>query len=466
MRLSKGQRRWFCGALACVALAALAAILADALLARLRPTLDLSAVCGEQTVSERGRSTLIETSGTIAVTCVLPSGSPAAAPVGLLLRKFAQASREVAGATLELEYVDPREDAGAAARLMAQGADGPGLLFRQAGRRVFVPERELLAPQGGVYDPVEAEAAVTSALMRLGAEGVTVGWLTERTLPAAGDGARPPYADTDPVAGFSGLRRALEREGVRIRPVSLREGGVPASVRALIVMAPRHDLSDSERARLSEWLDRGGRLLCALPPAGDAGLGPLLGQWGIRAGLTPGVPARRGMDGAGLADRLSDEHPITRELAGGGTLLSFGAPRALWATPPENGSVTVTPLVSIDLDPAADAPGHVATVMMAAESGSGMGSDLAFHRGRVVAVGEADFATNRFTLGHASANRDLALNAVRWLVELPGSGARSGAGVLRVGQDSHAWRRDFAVAVLFVPMALCLGLWLVTRRRG
>ncbi len=204
MRLSKGQRKWFLGALVCVALAALAAILADTLLARLRPTLDLSAYCGEPTVSERGRTTLMETSGTLSVACVLPSESPAAAPVGQLLRKFAQVSREVAGAAIELEYVEPREDAGTAARLMAQGANGPGLLFRQAGRRVFVPERDLLTAQGSVYDPVEAGTAVTAALMRLSAEGVTVGWPTE----GAAEG-RPAYADPDPTAGLSGLRPAL-----------------------------------------------------------------------------------------------------------------------------------------------------------------------------------------------------------------------------------------------------------------
>lgn len=485
MRLSKGQRKWFCGAIICVALALLAAILADTLLARLRPTLNLSAYCGEPTVSERGRTTLTETSGTISVACVLPSESPAAAPVGQLLRKFAQVSREVAGATIELEYVDPREDAGAAARLMAQGADGPGLLFRQAGRRVFVPERDLLAAQGGIYDPVEAESAVTAALMRLSVEGVTVGWLTE----GAAEG-RPTYADTDPMNGFSDFRRALEREGIRIIPVSLQQAGeIPESVSALLIMGPHHDLSAAERVRLEEWLDRGGRLLCALPPAGDVGLAPLLEQWGIRVETTPRVPSRNGADGTGLADRLADNHPITRELTEGGAQVTFVAPRALRmvaadhcsaavsqpsdasastprAVSSDHGSVTVTPLVSIDTLPTETLPDRVATVMMAAESGSGMGADLAFHRGRVVVVGESGFATNRFTRGHASANRDLAVNAVRWLVELPGSGASSGAGVLRVGQDSRAWRKDFAIAVLFVPATLCLLLWLATRRRG
>ncbi len=462
MRLSGGQRRWFAGAILCVALAAFAAVLADALLARLRPTVDWTAWGGGPVLSERGRATLTDTSGTVSVACVLPTESPAALPVGRLLRAFAQASRDVAGATIEIAYVDPRVEVGAAARLMAQGAEGAGLLFRQAGRHVFLPERALLDDSGTAYDPAEAESAVAAALARLSRPaGVEVGWLT-------GHG-EADFAGTDPVRGFSGLRRALENEGCRLRPltldVSAEDGGIPVTVGAVVIAGPRYPITSAERAFLLDWLDRGGRLLCALPEAGDAGLGPLLERWGVRAGAWPRRPIRRGEGDAGLTDALSAEHPITRELAGKASI-AFGAPRALAAEGRRD--LTVTPLARMEVAPVPGAAqtNETVAVMVAAERGGRVGADLAFRPGRVVAVGETAWAENRNTLNHASANRDLAVNAIRWLTGLSGSGARSGAGVLRVGQDAQAWRRDFLAVALGVPFALCLALWLFTRRRG
>lgn len=460
MRLSKGQRNWFLGAFACVALAALAAVLADALLARLSPTLDLSAFGAGVEISERGRATLTDTAGVISVTCVLPAESPAAAPVGRLLRTFAQASRDAAGATLELAYVDPRVDAGAAERLMGQGAEGPGILFRQAGRRVFVHEAALLSALDGTYDPAEADGAITAALARLTrSEGVEVGWLTGHGEPA--------FDGTDPLTGFSGLRRALENEGCRLRPLALDasapDGGIPEDLGALLIVSPRYPVTSAERAVLIDWLDQGGRLFCALPPSGDAGLGPLLARWGIRVGDAPRVPARRGEGDAGLTDLLSAKHPVTRELAAADARVTFCAPRALWVEPIRGVAATV--LAELDALPPDGADEGPVGVMVAAERGSRVDADLAFRPGRVIAVGEAAFAANRLVLDHASPNRDLAVNAVRWLTGLSGSGARSGAGVLRVGQDARAWRLDFLLAALGVPLALCLVLWLVTRRR-
>ena len=462
MRLTRGQWRWFLGAGVCVALAALAAVLADALLARLRPTIDVSALGVGPALSERGRATLTDTSGAIAVSCLLPAESPAALPVGRLLRAFAQASRDAAGATFTIAYVDPRMEIGETTRLMAQGAEGPGILFRQMGRHAFVPENALLSVSGA-YDPAEAESAVTAAIARLSrAEGLEIAWLTGHGEPA--------FDGTDPLSGFSGLRRALENEGCRLRPltldVSAEGGGIPDSVGALMIVAPRYPVTSPERAILLDWLDRGGRLFCALPSSGDAGLGPLLERWGIRFGAWPRTPTRRAEGDAGLTDLLAADHPVTQELAGRAQLV-FGAPRALMTEAVRG--VSVTPLVRLEAAPlpnAAAQTNQTVAVMMAAERGGRVGTDLAFRPGRVVAVGEAAFAENRYVLNHATANRDLTVNAMRWLTGLSGSGARTGAGVLRIGADARAWRVDFLTVALGVPFALCLLLWLLTRRRG
>lgn len=463
MRLSRNQRKWFFGAFCCVSLAALAAALADALLAQWRPNLDLRNFGPETVLSERARTALADTTGNVSITCILPKDSAASLPTGRLLRAIAQASRTEAGAVLEVAYVDPRLEPAAAAQLMAQGAEGTGLLLRRAGRSVFVPERALLTETGG-YDPAEAEGALVAALARLSrADGVTVGWLM-------GHGEQN-LTGTDPITGFSGLRRTLENEGFRIRELTLDaaapEATIPADLGALVVMGPRYPITAPERALLADWLERGGRLFLALPPSGDAGLGPLLERWGIRAGTFPRRPTRSTDGGAGLTKSLSVGHPVTRELAGLAQL-SFVAPRALVAAEVPRG-VTVTPLVQMEAWSSTDSvarTNETVTVMLAAERGGAAGSDLAFRPGRLIVTGETLFAENRYVLNHATANRDLLSNAVRWLMGLSGSGARGGAGVLRIGQDRRAWRTDFLVVALGVPFLLCAFLWMFNRRRS
>lgn len=462
MRLSGTQRGWFLGAFCCVALAALAAILADALLAQWRPVADLSGLGAEAALSERAKAVLTDTAGTVSVTCVLPADSPAALPTGRLLRAFAQASRAVAGAALEIAYVDPRLEPAAAAQLMAQGAEGTGLLLRRAGRGVFVPERALLG-EAGAYDPAEAESALVAALARLArADGVVVGWLMGHGEPSPGG--------TDPLDGFSGFRRTLENEGFRIRELTLDaaapDAAIPAELGALVVMGPRYPVTAPERELLADWLERGGRLFLALPPSGDAGLGSLLGRWGIRVGTSPRRPVRQTEGGAGITGALSAEHPVTRELAGRAQQ-TFVAPRALSTAEVPRG-VAVTPLARMGVRPLPDGTARTnetVTVLLAAERGGAAGSDLAFRPGRLMVAGETAFAENRYVLNHATANRDLLSNALRWLTGLSGSGARGGAGVLRVGQDRRAWRTDFLIVALGVPFALCAFLWLLSRRR-
>ncbi len=464
MKLSKTQRRWFFCATLCILLAMLSALLFDLLLAQWRPSIDLSGHGAAFTLSERSKATLTDTAGTINISSIFPEDSPIALPTGHLLRSYQELSKGVAGAKIEIAYIDPRVETNAAARLMALGVRGTGVFFRQAGRTIFVPESALLSPTGG-YDPAEAEAALTAAISRLSrVDGLVIGWLT-------GHG-EPRYDDTDPSTGYSGLRRALENEGYIIRDLSLdvtsgATATIPAEVNLIMIMNPRYPVSSAERDILSDWLDRGGRLLCALPHAGDAGLAPLLERWGVRAGTFPRRPIRRTVGNAGLTTSLSAEHLVTRDLAGQATL-TFRAPRALISVPQKG--LTLTSLVEMDVKPlvhaTADTPSETVTVMLSAERGSRVGEDLAFRPGRLVVVGETGFAENDYLLKHASANRDLSVNAVRWLTGLPGSGAQGGSGVMRFNQDRRTWRFQLWIVAGAVPLLFCLILGFITRRRS
>ncbi len=464
MKLSPSQRRWFIGAFVSTVLAILSAILFDLLLAQWRPVVDFTSHGMAISLSERSKATLTDTAGTIQVTSIFPKESPIALPVGHLLRAYQEAAKSVSGATFDISYVDPRVETHTAAQLMAQGVRGTGLFFRQAGRAIFIPEAALLSPTGG-YDPAEAEAAVSAALARLSRQdGIVIGWLM-------GHG-EPKFDTTDPSTGYSGLRRALENEGCIIRELTLdvtspERAKIPDDVNAIMVMSPRYPVSAAERAILSDWLDRGGRLLCALPHAGEAGLAPLLERWGIRAGTAPRQPIQQTAGEAGLTTSLATDHLITRELAGQATM-TFRAPRALIPLPQKG--VTLTPLVNMDVAPlptsSISSATETVTIMLSAERGSRVGEDLAFRPGRLIVIGEAGFAENDYLLNHASANRDLSVNAIRWLIGLPGSGAQSGTGIMRFNQDRSTWRMQLWIVAGAVPLIFCLLIGFITRRRS
>lgn len=463
MKLSATQRRWFLGAITCLVLVCIAAVLTDILLAQWNPVLNLTALGARHSLSERSLDTIAETDGTISVVCIFPSESSVALPIGRLVRTFAQASRQEAGADFEITYVDPRMEPGAAAQLVAQGATGIGLLFRQEGRTVFVPEYALVTANG-TYAPTDAENAVASAMARLSRQdGVVVGWLTGHGESALNS--------TDPHTGTSGLQRALENEGCRLREIRLdvtREASraIPEEVKVLLVVNPRYPVTAAERVALSDWLDEGGRLFCVLPASSDVGLESLLERWGVRVGTLPRRPTKRILGDWGLTDLLSDEHSITRELAGK-TQIALCAPRELIAQPVQG--ISLTPLVSMSVaslrEGLAVEPDLI-QVMMAAERGALLDPELGFRPGRIIVMGDAAFTENRHILNHASANRDLAVNAIRWLTGLDGSGARSGAAVLITGLDLRAWRTNFIVVALVVPFAFCFFFWLLERRRA
>ncbi len=121
-------------------------------------------------------------------------------------------------------------------------------------------------------------------------------------------------------------------------------------------------------------------------------------------------------------------------------------------------------------DPAAaDVPGGAAVMVMAE-----LGPEGAARRGRLLVVGDADFASDAYLdlLG----NRDLALNAVAWLTEEPalaGERPTRVAEVLRplsplVLTESQARALLLGVAVVQPGLVLALGALVVgvRRRRG
>jgi hypothetical protein len=452
MKLTPSQWRWFIGAALCVVLSATVAVLIDLLLIQWRPSFNLKSLHREANLSERTITTLADTAGTISIACILPSNSPAAAPAGRLLRRFEKASNENSGASLEISYIDPRTNPRLAGQMVAYGAPSVGILLRQAGRHVFIPEYALL-DANKAFEPASAEEAIAAGFARLSrTDGIQIGWLTGHGEPA--------FEDTDPTTGFSGFRRALENEGCLLRNITLPTEGhgasIPAEVSVIILTAPRYSLSAAERTQLSDWLDHGGRLLCILPAGTTSGLEPLFEAWGLRIGATPRTGMATTASGASIASLLNEIHPITSELAGK-THITLNSPRALYAF--DVRSIVATHLLQLPVAPLPNTPSasqEIATVLLAAERGSLVGADLGFRPGRIVIAGDETFINNSYVLNHASANRDLAINTMRWLTGLSGSGARGASQVLYVGYNRRAWLRLFLISGVLFPLIFCL----------
>lgn len=462
MRLSSSQRRWFFCATLCVLLVAVIAILIDLLLIQWRPMLDLKGADVGLPLSERSCETLTDTAGTIAITSILPAESPATLPMGHLLRRFEQTSRDRSGATLEITYVDPRTEPQFTAQMMAVGAEGTGVLIRQAGRSIFVPERALLSETTGNFDPANAEDALAAAFSRLSrADDIQIGWLT-------GHG-EPLPTSTDPQEGYSGLFRALGNEGCFLREIKLDThtsvATIPSEVKAIAIVNPRYPITPAERTLLSEWLDRGGRLICFLPTGDNTGLDPLLEKWGVRVGITPRLGTSTATSGLSYATHLDQLHPITRDLAGQ-TSVVFCAPKALY--PCDTRGISITALVKLPVEAlpnsTTSSSEEMINVLLAAERGSIVGDDLGFRPGRIIVFGDATFASNRNILNRASANRDLTINAFQWLTGLSGSSSRGASYGIMIGNNKQTWLKTLLITGLVIPLVFCLLLKLISWR--
>jgi ABC-type uncharacterized transport system involved in gliding motility auxiliary subunit len=260
-----------------------------------------------------------------------------------------------------------------------------------------------------------------------------------RVVFTTGHGERSPGDDHD---GYRRLATAIERENGRAETASLVSGDVPDATDLVIVAGPRHDLLPAEVARLAAYLRRGGALLLLLEPGTLPNLAELLASLGIRIADDVIVDRERsviGTDGlAAIVELFKRGNPISEP---GGAVIGTGAvlpsarsvdvvadvagvtAEAIARTGPTAWAMAGVERARRGDAPSTDAqdvPGGAA-VMVMAEVGSGDGGA---RRGRLVVVGDADFASDAYLdlLG----NRDLALNTVAWLTEEPAAvGARS-----------------------------------------
>ena len=261
--------------------------------------------------------------------------------------------------------------------------------------------------------------------------------------------------------------RLLERRGYRIVELDLTTGQIPRNLDLLVLAAPASELSDGERARLTEHLEAGGNLLWLADGRIDQGLAERLEVRFLPGVVVDAAAADLGIDQPSVAvARPATEHRITRGLKGP---VLMPRARALeyrgtaWRAIPllrssgrswnETGRLKGV----IERDPAAGerrGPLDLALLLSRAEQ-------------QVAVIGDADFLSNSF-IGNG-ANQGFGLALVHWLasnrqlVEIPPSRARD--------QQLH-WSANTSAAMaglflVVIPALLALSGFLVPwwRRR-
>ena len=122
--------------------------------------------------------------------------------------------------------------------------------------------------------PVTDEERMLNAVLRVMQSEKTIYFVT-------GHGENDP-SDSEERTGYGVLRRVLETENYRIRPLPLRQvEAVPRDADLIIISGPKEDFSPSELAALSAYFAKGGNGLFMLDPYTIPELAQYLAQFGF-----------------------------------------------------------------------------------------------------------------------------------------------------------------------------------------
>ena len=423
-----------------VLLAMAVAVLALPLLQKVNPTVDFS-VPGTITLSQRTRSIITESSGSVSVTCFLPRDDIRFRTVGRLLRRLQRESESLGGARIALRFVDPRWDIGAAERLVRNGVTEECLVFEKGRRRVVLPFGEGC----GERACASAIRQISSPLQRR-----NVYWTV---------GHGESSFDSYDAFGMSDVARELYGEGFHNERIDLATAQqIPGDCALILIAGAKDDFSRVEIGRLDAYLRAGGRLLVLVGSASSGGVSALLPSWGIRPSDAR-IKDAKTLSGSDVLVSDFADHPITSPLKGSRIVLerpvSF-SPSAVIGKGSGADSIAFKSVARVDSS----------VVVASVERGGGAGSDVALRPTRIVAIGDSGFVLNGSLATRASANRDFFSNCVAYLsgVESHGSG-EDGTGILQTGLDRGGRLRHVLYSAGALPAFVFLVLAVVVIRR-
>ena len=326
---------------------------------------------------------------------------------------------------LKTEFVDPVQSP---AKAQAYDVRGPWpILVIERGNK-----RERISN--------DAEQDITNALIKITRDAQKTVCLLE------GEGERS--SEDSGERGFSGAKSSLTKALYEVKGVFLmREKAVPADCTVFVVGGPEKDLLPDTTAAILDFVKQGGKALVLVEAElkeSYPNLVALLGQWNIEAGkdVVVDVSGMGQLFGFSELAPLAIEYPyhaITKDFR---LPTLYGGARSVAAGKATPEGVTAQDLVKtseqswaesdlqlkgpIKFDEGKDRKGPISLAAVATVKGpaptptpspapSPAPEEPKAKEGRVVAIGDVDFASNAL-LGFQG-NQDFFLNVVSWLAE-------------------------------------------------
>ncbi len=239
----------------------------------------------------------------------------------------------------------------------------------------------------------------------------------------SGHGENDLTAETK--TGYSLLKEAISKQnyGVETLPL-MRKARLPDDCTVLIVSGPEKDLFPEESKAIEKYLQNGGKALFLLDPPPGVGLNDLLSQWGVKVGNDMVIDKLSRLFGGDYFMpvitsysphpithdfKLASFFPVTRSVSPQKTALEGVIVESLARTSQESWAETDYKAQDYEYNPGKDMAGPVSVAVAVEIPPKGKEKP----GGRLVVLGDADFANNTYL--NLSGNRDLFLNILNWL---------------------------------------------------
>lgn len=439
-----------------LALAAVFVLQAVALVYRLDLTLDIPVGGEAARFSASTRRVLAESQGSVTITAFLERKDPRFREVGQFLRALKAEADAQCGVRLDLRYVDPVLDIGAAQRLVRADIERDSLVFESDDRIVGhlrladgYGERSCISLIERIFSPVKEQRNC-------------IYWTTGH-----GEASVSDYGPD----GLSSIARDLALDGYENRPLDLSASEtVPGDCALVVIAGARNDFAVVEMNRLRSFLEAsGGRLLVMMDSVQSGGLQPLLSEWGIRPVAASQVAPRTLTGSDVIVSDFSADHVVSFPLTGQQVVLD--QPIAFVpSTAAEGQDVALAGkgATASDRKRYSELLRSGKDCLSAAVERGVETPDLALLPTRLVAIGDLGFVLNGQMRFYRNANRDFFLNSIKYL-----SGrdvlAESGASAEQLvsGMDRSTRARFAVVSAIVFPSVLFFVLaFVVSRRRA